>query len=123
MQGYLAYLGDTIVGWCNANDREKYRYLTEQFQKVDYRAEGTGVKSVFCFLIAPEYRGKGIARRLLDRVCEDAARDGYTAVEAYPFSDKAFEYQYHGTSDMYLRSGFLETADLKYVKVMRKDLL
>ncbi len=125
MKGYLAYSGNTVVGWCNANDREKYKYVTEMFQKVGYQTKDTAetkVKSIFCFLIAPKYRGRGIAKRLLDRVCEDAAKDGYFGVEAYPFSDKGLEYQYHGTSEMYERNGFEEMADLKYVKIMRKDL-
>lgn len=40
--------------------------------------------SVVCFEIAPEYRGRGIATALLQRVCEDALEDGYEYVEAYP---------------------------------------
>lgn len=44
---------------------------------------GTKVKSVFCFLVAPKYRGKGIAQSLLK---------------------------------------FAQAADLKYVKVMRKNV-
>ncbi|MBQ2551602.1 MAG: GNAT family N-acetyltransferase [Treponema sp.] len=30
------------------------------------------VKAIVCFEIAPDYRGKGIASMLLNRVCEDA---------------------------------------------------
>lgn len=125
MQGYLAYLGDKVIGWCNVNDRENYRYLTEMFQEIGYQTKETAdakVKAVFCFLIAPEYRGKGVAQSLLNQVCEDAVQDGYTYVEAYPFADEKFEFQYHGTSRMYERNGFSEAADLKYVKVMRKNL-
>lgn len=124
MQGYLAYSEGKVIGWCNANDREKYKYLTEMFRKIGYQtAEGdTKVKSIFCFLIAPEYRGKGVAQRLLNRVCEDAQQDGYARVEVYPFADEKLEFQYHGTSKMYKRSGFVEIADLKYVKVMQKNL-
>lgn len=125
MQGYLAYQGDRVVGWCNVNDRENYRYLTEMFREIGYQTEepaGSKVKAVYCFLVAPEYRGKGVAQSLLERVCEDAEKAGYQSVEAYPFADCGFEYQYHGTSGMYGRNGFEETADLKYVKVMRKML-
>lgn len=35
-----------------------------------------------CFEISPEYRGKGIATLLLNRICEDAELDGYIYVEA-----------------------------------------
>lgn len=126
MQGYLAYSGRKAVGWCNVNDRQNYRYLTDMFQKCGYQPEdiaGAKVKAIFCFLVAPKYRGKGIAQLLLNRVCEDAARDGYACVEAYPFGDASFEYQYHGSSNMYERNGFREAADLKFVKVMRKKLI
>ncbi len=126
MQGYLAYLDNTVVGWCNANDRKNYKYIAEMFQKIGYQPndkKDAKVKSIFCFVVAPEYRGKGIAQSLLERVCEDAARDGYSCVEAYPFADKKFEYQYHGTAGMYERNSFFEIADLNYVKVVRKNLI
>lgn len=126
MQGYLAYLDDKVVGWCNVNDRKNYRYLTEMFRNIGYQpdeAADARVKAVFCFLTAPEHRGKGVAQSLLNRVCEDAAREGYTCVEAYPFADKKLEFQYHGTSGMYERNGFREAADLKYVKVMRREFV
>lgn len=43
-------------------DRENYRYLTEMFREIGYQsgeADDEKVKAVFCFLIAPDYRGKG----------------------------------------------------------------
>ena len=125
MQGYLAYRADKVIGWGNVNERKNYRYLTEMFRKIGYQAdeaEDIRVKAVFCFLIAPDYRGKGVAQSLLKRVCEDAAQEGYAYVEAYPFADDQLEFQYHGTSGMYGRNGFKEAADLQYVKVMRKEL-
>jgi len=35
---------------------------------------GMKTKSVFCFAIVPDMRGKGIATALLERVCEDAKK-------------------------------------------------
>ena len=67
MQGYLAYLGDTVIGWCNVNDRENYRYLTEMFREIGYQTEdaaGTRVKTIYCFLIA-----QSIVERVLHSVC------------------------------------------------------
>ena len=125
MQGYLVYSGDQVIGWCNVNDRENYRYLTEMFREIGYQPQeepGTRVKAVFCFLVAPQHRGQGIAGRLLNRICTDAAADGYDCVEAYPFADAGLAYQYHGTEGMYLKNGFTEKADLGFVKVMRKRM-
>lgn len=126
MQGYLAYLENSVIGWCNANDRKNYQYIAEMFRKIGYQETDTAttkVKSVYCFLIAPNYRGKGVAQCLLNRVSEDAVLDGYACIEAYPFADDKLDFQYHGTSKMYERNGFIEVADLNYVKVMRKNLL
>jgi GNAT superfamily N-acetyltransferase len=50
-------------------------------------------KAVVCFEIAPEYRGKGIATALLQRVVDDARAEGYVAVEAFPvMRDERFEW-------------------------------
>ena len=125
MQGYLAYIGSKIVGWCNVNDRKNYRYLTEMFKTIGYQTkedDNVKVKTIFCFLVTAEYRGRGIAQMLLDRVCKDAIQDNYRYIETYPFADESFAFQYHGSCKMYERNGFTEIADLKYVKVMRKEL-
>lgn len=125
MQGYLAYEGNDVIGWCNVNDRENYRYLMTMFEEIGYQTEQSDnlkIKSIFCFLVAPEYRGRGVAQKLLDKVCEDALKEGYTYIETYPFADGGFEFQYHGTQKMYKQNNFTEVADLKFVKVMRKSL-
>lgn len=125
MQGYLAYLEGKVVGWCNVNDRKNYPYLAEYFKETGYNVDEQAdlkVKAVYCFLIAPGYRGKGIAQSLLERVCQDAAEAGYSFVEAYPFADHNLEFQYHGTCGMYERCGFVQAADLNFLQVMRKKL-
>ena len=48
---------------------------------------GIRMKSIFCFLVAPEFRRKGITKLLLERVCEDAVADGFDFVEAYPLKE------------------------------------
>ena len=125
MQGYLACLDNTVIGWCNTNDRKNYPYLTDMFQDIGYLPEEDAdarVKAIYCFLVAPKYRRRGVAQSLLNRICEDAAKGGYHCIEVYPFSDETFEFPYHGTCKMYQRNGFTEVATLNYVKIMRKDL-
>ena len=87
IQGYLAYSGGKVVGWCNANTKaDCYEcFCWRRFMGEVRREEDAGrIKSVFCFAIAPEVRGQGVATALLQRVCEDAAKEGFIAVEAYP---------------------------------------
>ena len=81
------------------------------------------VKSIFCFAIAPEMRRKGIAKRFVERVCQDAAQDGFDFVEAYPnkvFIDEAEDFM--GPAELYIESGFTVYYETKQKLVMRNQL-
>ena len=81
------------------------------------------VKSVFCFAIAPEMRRKGIATKLLERVCQDAATDGFDFVEAYPnreFVDEARDFM--GPGRLFQKNGFAVHHETEQQLVMRKQL-
>jgi GNAT superfamily N-acetyltransferase len=130
IQGYLAYDGAQAIGWCNANDRMNYyrvgafslNALPPDRRPVGCTERGT-VKSVVCFEIAPEYRGMGIAGKLLARVCEDAASDGYAIAEAYPqeyVQDAATAFT--GPLSLYEKAGFAEYARRDGTIIMRKAL-
>ena len=86
-------------------------------------ASGLKVKSIYCFTIAPEMKRKGIATQLLERVCRDAAEDGFDFVEAYP--NKAFIdvfRDFMGPAEMYEKNGFTAYAEAGEMLVMRKKL-
>ena len=91
IHGFLAFDNEIAIGWCNANDRMNYYRVGEfdldQVPKdpapINCQRERQ-IKSIVCFEISPEYRGKGIATQLLNRVCSDALAEGYEYVEAYP---------------------------------------
>jgi len=124
LQGYLAYYGDKIVGWCNANADCKgcVDYLRAYWPIEEYRAD-IKVKSIFCFVIAPEMQRKGIATQLVERVCKDAADDGFDFVEAYTdveFTDTT--HHYVGFPAMYKKCGFNRCAEHEGKVVMRKTL-
>lgn len=126
IQGYLAYCGDKVVGWCNANvklDCLKCYGWRRFMNYVPIEESNTGikVKSIFCFTIVPEMRRKGIATRLMERVCEDAAQDGFDFVEAYP--NKEFnEMNNGGPFEMYIKSGFAVYYEAEQGIIMRKQL-
>ena len=128
LQGYLAYYDDKIVGWCNANTKSDclkcngWRYNLSNVPTEESN-EGIKVKSIFCFVIAPEMRRKGIATRLLEHVCKDAAQDGFDFVEAYPekkFMNECDDYQ--GPIELYKKSGFSIYYEMAKKFVMRKQL-
>jgi len=84
---------------------------------------GIRVKSIFCFLISPEYRKKGITKLLLERVCQDASVDGYDFVEAYPLKEYVSEaVDFMGPAGLYLNNGFIIHCEADNKLVMRKPL-
>ncbi len=128
IQGYLAYCDDRVVGWCNANTKADclkcycWRRFMGSVPTEESHPDST-VKSVFCFAIAPEMRRKGIAKLLLERVCQDAAQDGFDCVEAYPnqaFANEAEDYM--GPVELYKQSGFTVHHETPRQLVMRKHL-
>ena len=132
IQGYLAYDGDIAIGWCNVNDKRNYFHygefeLDQLDAAMDFRDliadDGSQrIKSIVCFEIAPEYRGKGIATALLKHVCADAAAEGYDKVEAYPvLRDARMELDFTGPLHLYEKSGFVRTAQHGRILVVQKS--
>ncbi len=128
IKGYLAYHEGRVVGWCNANTRADclhcggWLYL---MKSLCVESESK-VKSIFCFVIAPEMQRKGIATQLLERVCKDAVDEGFDYVEAYPkreFINVARDFM--GPIEMYKEHGFVlhkafESGEIEVV--MRKKI-
>jgi len=97
--GMLAYAGEEVVGWCNATPRAELPGLATD--------DDDGVVSVVCFVIAPPYRGHGVATRLLDGVITNFTDRGFRRLEAYPVREAQDEARaFHGTLDLFSRFGF-----------------
>lgn len=130
MHGYLAYEGDIAIGWCNAGDRQTYIRVgafhpgeSKEDDVIIAPGEAGKVKSLVCFEIAPGYRGKGVAKALLQRVLADAAAEGYEAVEVYPQLQEGFTtLDFNGPIAMYQNAGFHEIARKGKNIVMQKRL-
>ncbi len=130
LQGYLAYQGNKVVGWCNANTKADCLHCTSWLrfmQSVDTKEidkeNDYRIKSVFCFVIAPDMRRNGITKRLLEYVCKDATKDGFDFVEAYPNKDYINEARdFMGPKGLYDSFGFDVCSVAKNKLVMRKKL-
>lgn len=131
IQGYLAFDQGFAVGWCNANDRLNY-YRVGEFNldssipddttPADCPGKGL-IKSIVCFEISPAYRGMGIAGKLLERVCSDAAAEGYSFAEAYPEDEKQDSaLSFTGPYRLYKKAGFIEWNRNGSMIIMRKAL-
>ncbi len=82
---FVALSGDKVIGWCDVLPEEKE--ITKH----------VGVMGVG---VLPEFRGKGIGRRLIETTLDKAKSQGITRIELWVFEDnkKAFE--------LYKRMGF-----------------
>lgn len=119
MHGYLAYEGDEVVGWCNAGLRKNIRNIPPA-EDLPASAD-TGI--IACFVIAPGYRGQGIASRLLESALEGFRWQGVKLVEALPRHDTDNNASnYHGPLSMYLAAGFEPVQKMEYFTLVRKTL-
>ena len=122
VRGYLAFDGNTAVGWVNSNDKNNYVLKWLAGGNV-YPDPDLKIKSVVCFEIAPEYRRRGIASALLGRVCEDAAKDGYDCVEGYAeIFGQPNRFDYAGPVRLYEKCGFSVYEETGKYRIMRKYL-
>lgn len=98
-KGLLAYANGKPVAWCNMDATENLPPLREG-------APGK-MASLFCFIVAKEFRNQGIARKLLKAACDFLAKDGFEIIEARPKKNPNNEAEkYSGTLNMYLDAGF-----------------
>ena len=116
MKGYLAYESGNVVGWCNVNMKSalpKYN---------DFSEESENVLSIACFIVQKDYRRKGIAQKLLNKIIKDAQEKGIKIIEAYPRIKAQTEYgNFHGAYSMYEKNGFI-SEKIKGVDVSRRYL-
>jgi ribosomal protein S18 acetylase RimI-like enzyme len=107
-RGYMAYRDGEVVGWCNAAPWTSYPMLDDESE-----ANAAAVGVIFCFVVAPEHRGQGIARALLDAACGGLAAQGLAYAQARPRRQAGTAAENHlGPLSMYLAAGFA---------VMRED--
>lgn len=120
--GYLAYVDDISVGWCNANDRANFP--SKPCRDVLFHSPTPQSEiAVACFEIAPDYRGKGIATALLNRVILDATTNGYSSVVAFPVRrSERYEWDCAGPIRLYEKSGFYKISEHGDTVIMKKEL-
>ena len=126
IEGYLAYLNGEVVGWCNANAKDNCRECINHMRTynsvpVDECSPEEKIKFVFCFAIAPKLQGMGVATRMLEFICQDAAADGYDYVEARTQTDLTDD-GLRGPLALYKKCGFIQYAEQDGNIVLRKAL-
>ncbi len=121
--GYLAYVEGKSVGWCNANDRANFP-SDPCCDVLFYSPIPQCEIAVVCFEIAPDYRGRGIATALLNRVVLDAKAKSFSSVVGFPVKrNERYEWDCAGPMRLYEKAGFQKISEYGDVVIMKKDLL
>jgi GNAT superfamily N-acetyltransferase len=108
--GIIAYAGRLPVGWCAVAPRESFSVLERS--RVLKPVDDTPVWSIVCLFIARPYRGKGVARGLVEAAVEFAGKKKAKMVEAYPVEPRKGRlpdaFAWMGTASLFRKAGFKE---------------
>lgn len=127
MEGFLAYDGDEVVGWMNAQPRHKLPHCFERMRVAApaIKCAPSSAAVIVCFVIEPARRRTGIARTLLDHGLAQLAARGIELVDAFPFKSGASTSaadHYHGSLPMFMQAGFEVIGENENLTVVRKLL-
>lgn len=121
LHGYLAYVQDRVIGWCQAAPRLMIPNLQKEEGRLQEDLDRIG--AIVCFVIAPSHRRRGIGRALLAGACDGLRAQGLAIVEAYPRKEaNSAAANYHGPMAMYRQAGFEPYRELEDYWVVRKSL-
>ncbi len=120
MHGYLAYSEGEPIAWCHADLRINLAELNDLCNEEDNMYK---VGSIVCFIVAPEYRRKGIVTRLLKYAISDFKDNSYNIIEAYPkLIGETDSENHHGPLMMYLDHGFVQVGGNDKFAIVRKKI-
>jgi GNAT superfamily N-acetyltransferase len=102
MQGFLAYRGGRVVGWCNAAPRTMMQAYADDHDPDDAR-----IGQIGCFVVAKAQRRTGVAGALLRAALQGLGSSGLRIAQATPSRQaRSDAQQHHGPLGMYLTAGF-----------------
>jgi GNAT superfamily N-acetyltransferase len=106
--GFLAYVGDEVVGWAGVSVRGQTPRLDAS--RTIPRVDDEPVWVIGCFLIRPGHRRQGVASALLDGVVAAARQAGAPGVESFPIDPVGrranANFAFTGLASMFDRAGF-----------------
>ncbi|MDQ6618550.1 MAG: GNAT family N-acetyltransferase [Pseudomonadota bacterium] len=128
MEGYLAYAGQDVVGWVNAQPLHKLPHCWARLGVEPPASELplAELAAIVCFVIAPSWRRRGVARALLEGTLASMAARGIRRVYAFPFrvdaNDHAPTAHYHGPEALFRQCDFRELAETATLRLLYRDL-
>jgi ribosomal protein S18 acetylase RimI-like enzyme len=127
MDGFLAYAGSEVVGWLNAQPLSKLPHCAARMgiAPPPLPVPAHEAAAIVCFVVAPQWRRRGVARALLAGALASFGARGVRVVDAFPFkagaSTGAADH-YHGPPSLFREAGFAVLAEHADLTVMRKHL-
>lgn len=108
LHGFAAYDKGKMIGFCNADLKDRYFRLSKENNPGSWIGtdDSDKVLAIVCFTVAPDYRGKGIAKKLLHHACAFAKKSGYNYVESYPSDGEFHPNNCCGSRSMYEAQAF-----------------
>ena len=127
MEGFLAFAGDEVVGWLNAQPRHKLPHCFDRMRVPPTPLPCAAYEAavIVCFIVAPAWRKRGVSRALLASGSSSLAARGFRLVDAFPFKSGDSERDadhYHGALSTFIAAGFAPLAEADAVTVVRKFL-
>jgi ribosomal protein S18 acetylase RimI-like enzyme len=128
MEGFLAYEGDDVVGWRNAQPDHKLLHACARLRSAPSPLPVAPhvAAAIVCFVTAPARRRQGIARALLAAAIASFTARGLASIVAFPWNtgphDAKATDHYHGTLSMFIAAGFEAIATHESLTVVRKSL-
>ena len=120
IHGYLAYEGNTPVGWCNCDDKQKYIFLARHVAAEV--GEEKRVKYIVCLKVAADKDFFGVGSALLESVCRLSKEEGYSFIEVYPNEGAMICADFDSALQLYLANGFQLRSMKNGEAVLQKEL-
>lgn len=86
-RGLVALDGDEPVGWCGVEPRVRLHHVLASrlvARSSPSPADDAGVWAIYCILVPPRLRRRGVGAALLHEAIRHALEHGASAVEGYP---------------------------------------
>ena len=119
LEGYLLYLDDKPVGWCQCGPRDRWVKLVKQYELQPDKE----MYAITCFTLLPQYRKLGLTHQLLGKVVEDLKSKNIKRVQGFPHKgEHSDEEVWTGPENVFLKAGFHLEKDDPIWPVYRLEL-
>lgn len=119
LEGYLLYLDQKPVGWCQGGPRDRWVKLVKQY---DLQPDQE-MYALTCFCLLPYYRKLGLTHIFLSRILQDLKSQKVKRVQAFPRrGEHPDEDVWTGPESVFVKAGFKLEKDDPVWPVYRLEL-